>query len=102
MKSMIPKHVYERRKEQFSDAVGDKWIQSLQSMAVRITGINDKYIAEKVLYKCIFDDLFAHVNTTNAVVIEADTVACSTKRALQWRQFQNDPTGESLRQELDK
>jgi len=83
---MIPEEVSERPKAQFSDAVGNRWIQSLR----RIAGVQD--CTEEEWYGRMF---FEHFPDHEQVVITGPSVACSTSKALAWNdQWKHpDPSG---------
>lgn len=112
-KDILPPVVYTRTKAQFSDAVGDRWIKTLQDNAVKIchriikspfddedvAEANRRSRAEKRLYKEIFLMHYGHVNTADAIVVEDKSIACSTAAALKWStKFEKfaDPSGDAV------
>lgn len=78
---MIPEEVSERAKAQFSDAVGNRWIDTLKSLN------------EPELYKSMFASLFPNRVET---VITGPSVACSSGAAIAWNAaWKNpDPSGD--------
>lgn len=98
-KDILPKSIYERTKAQFSDAVGSRWIKSLQKHAQRVMGIADPSVAEKELYKALHDMHYHDRVTADAISVEDKSIACSTSRALQWHaKFKDyaDPSGDAV------
>lgn len=84
---MIPEEVSERAKAQFSDAVGNRWIQTLR----RFADIQD--CTEEEWYGRMY---FEHFPGQEQVVLTGPSVACSTSKALAWNdQWKHpDPSGD--------
>lgn len=98
-KDILPKSIYERTKAQFSDAVGSRWIKSLQKHAQRVMNIADPSLAEKELYRALHNLHFENRVTVDAIAVEDRSIACSTSRALQWHaKFKDyaDPSGDAV------
>ena len=103
----LPEEIIVRTKAQFSDAVGSQWIESLKNLAkIRVS---DELMAkapphiktkEAYLYWSIFKECFYHLNTPeDAVIVEDNTIACSTAEAVKWNpKFSQyaDPSGDSV------
>lgn len=102
---MLPPDVLWRRKEQFSDGVGDGWIAGLRAHAAQ--QITDEQLAhaalvfpqhtpqtkEQLLYRQIFA---LHFRGREDTVPFEPSVACSTGIAAQWdARFTLDPSGAS-------
>ncbi|BDU78518.1 asparagine synthase B [Mesoterricola sediminis] len=91
----IPDEVLWRQKEQFSDGVGYRWIDSLKAHAeIEVTdgmmrGAAERFpvktplTKEAYLYRQIFESHFPMATAVNCVPFEA-SVACSTPAALAW------------------
>lgn len=97
-----------RRKEQFSDGVGQGWIAALQTHAE--TAVTDSQLRqagqvyplktprtkEQLLYRQLFAMHFPNEDTARGVPFE-DSVACSTATAATWDpHFVLDPSGRSV------
>ena len=98
-KNILPEFIYNRQKAQFSDAVGKEWIQSLQKHAMKMTGITNPGIAERTMYKEIFDMHFERLHAQEAVKTEDISIACSTDRAMKWHEaflHNADPSGDAV------
>lgn len=91
----IPREVLWRQKEQFSDGVGYRWIDSLKAHAeAEVTdgmmrGASERFpvktplTKEAYLYRQLFEGHFGTATAVNCVPFEA-SVACSTAAALAW------------------
>jgi asparagine synthase (glutamine-hydrolysing) len=75
----LPDRILMRRKAQFSDAVGKKWIQACR-----------KLFDEHTYYKTLYKAACPH----EACLYELETVACSTSKGAQWLEAKRDPSGE--------
>ncbi|MAJ81518.1 MAG: asparagine synthase B [Legionellales bacterium] len=97
-----------RQKEQFSDGVGNKWINYLKEKSNKkytdeyFKKMQEKYIfqppqtKEALLYREIFQKFFNNCDET--VFYTDETVACSSEVAIKWSdQFKKDPSAESLK-----
>lgn len=108
---LLPQSIIERQKEQFSDGVGYRWIDSLKETAAEKISASDlanahyrfphntPTTAEGYLYRSIFEDLFGS-DTAVKTVPGGPSVACSTPTAIKWDQsFQDmaDPSGRAVR-----
>tara|TARA_B100000902_G_scaffold397015_1_gene459542 strand:- start:3944 stop:5554 length:1611 start_codon:yes stop_codon:yes gene_type:complete len=100
--------VISRQKEQFSDGVGNQWINYLKSMSEK--KYTDAYFQTKqaqytfqppqtkeaLLYREIFNKFF--INCEQTVFYTDETVACSSEIAMKWHDgFKKDPSAESLK-----
>jgi asparagine synthase (glutamine-hydrolysing) len=74
--SIIPEEVCDRAKAQFSDAVGNRWIDAL------------KGLDEPVYYKQLFDSCFPGRSDS---VITGPSVACSSGAAISWNAEWKEP-----------
>lgn len=107
----LPKEVLWRQKEQFSDGVGNNWIENLKNHAEFIISdrqmefahilfpYNTPQTKEGYWYRSIFDKHFPNESYAQTVEQE-DTIACSTKRAMEWDEnFKNnkDPSGRAVK-----
>ena len=99
---------YVREKEQFSDAVGSEWIDSLKKYAE--SKIDDDlfdkrpehiHTKEAYLYYAMFRDIFYNIETPeDCVITEPHSIACSTEEALKWhKNFEenSDPSGDAVK-----
>ena len=110
-KSIVPDCVLNRTKAQFSDAVGSRWIQYLQTLAE--TRVTDKQLAsaaekfpyqtpdtkEAYWYRQMFENMFSHVSDAEKTVLYQPSIACSTAKAVEWHEaFRNhtDPSGAAV------
>ena len=102
-----------RKKEQFSDGVSSKKenvIDTLKKYAeteIKDEEFNNRYVLypvntpitkEGLLYYKIFKKLFKHESSLKTVDHNVESVACSTKRGLEWMNLDknsnlNDPSG---------
>lgn len=97
-----------RQKEQFSDGVGNEWINYLKTVANK--KYTDKYFQlkqqeykiqppqtkEALLYREIFNKFFKQCD--NTVFYTDETVACSSENAIKWdNEFCKDPSALSLK-----
>ena len=88
--NLLPTNILKRTKAQFSDAVGNKWIDALKTEAKQLYP-NEQH-PEATWYKSIFDKHFT-MNTTSAILYTPHTIACSTKRAIEWNNWSHiDPS----------
>lgn len=107
----LPQEVVWRQKEQFSDGVGYKWIDTLRDIAsTQITDemmanarfrfpINTPLSKEEYHYRSIFAEHFPS-ETAALTVPSAPSVACSTAEALAWDEGfrnQNEPSGRAVK-----
>jgi asparagine synthase (glutamine-hydrolysing) len=95
-----------RKKEQFSDGVGDKWIESLKEHADKVVYSFERadklfpyqtpQTKEAFLYRSIFEELFGSV-AEQTVLYNNDSCACSSERGIQWnKSFSKDPSAKGL------
>jgi asparagine synthase (glutamine-hydrolysing) len=106
----LPDQVLWRQKEQFSDGVGYRWIDSLKATADRevsdgmMRGAAERFpvktpdTKEAYLYRQLFEHHFPSASAVNCVPFER-SVACSTATALAWDEaFQRmaDPSGRAV------
>ena len=97
-----------RKKEQFSDGVGNEWIDALKAHAndnVSDDSLHDAEVLfpyqppktkEAFLYRKIFEELFG-VEGVHTVFYTDETTACSTETANKWNEtFVNDPSAKGL------
>ena len=75
----LPDHILMRKKAQFSDAVGKRWINACRSL-----------FKEHEYYKL----LYRAACPTAACLYELETVACSTAKGAQWVTAKRDPSGD--------
>lgn len=83
----LPDEILYRPKEQFSDGVGNRWIESLKAFTA------EKNMTELEYYKSIFDKKFKIGGNT---VSATKSIACSTEIATEWitlKNKQHDPSG---------
>lgn len=105
---ILPDHWAWRRKEQFSDGVGQGWIAALQAHAERtvtdqqlrqaeqVYPLKTPRTKEQLLYRQLFATHFPSEDAARAVPLE-DSVACSTATAAAWdARFVLDPSGHSV------
>jgi asparagine synthase (glutamine-hydrolysing) len=108
--SVIPDQVLWRQKEQFSDGVGYRWIDSLKATAERevsdsmMRGAVERFpvktpeTKEAYFYRQVFEQHFPSASAVNCVPYER-SVACSTATALAWDealQRMIDPSGRAV------
>ena len=113
---ILPESVVWRQKEQFSDGVGYDWIDTLKKVvgkAVYDEQLNNARYRfpiqtpqnkEEFYYRSIFESYFPSDAAALCVPQEA-SVACSTKRALEWDEAfknMNDPSGRAVSKVHDK
>ena len=108
---MLPDEVVWRQKEQFSDGVGDSWIDSLKQLTSNL--VSDEEMAhasekfpvqtpmnkEEYYYRSVFEELFPS-RSAALTVPSVPSVACSTAEALAWDEaFRNlnDPSGRAVK-----
>jgi asparagine synthase (glutamine-hydrolysing) len=106
----IPDEILWRQKEQFSDGVGYRWIDSLKATADAqvsegmMRGAAERFpvktpeTKEAYLYREIFERHFPSPTAVNCVPWER-SVACSTETALKWDaafQKMTDPSGRAV------
>jgi len=107
----LPNDILWRQKEQFSDGVGYKWIDSLKEHAENsvsdkdynnrliIFPVNTPKSKEEFLFRRIFEKHFPGDDCALCVP-SSKSVACSTEEALKWdKSFldMNDPSGRSIK-----
>lgn len=110
-RGIVPDCVVDRTKAQFSDAVGNAWIDSLLSYAETkvadadfqnagvIYPYNTPATKEAFLYRQIFATIFTHPGAEKTVLYTGKSIACSTGAASEWHEkfkTQLDPSGESI------
>ncbi len=106
----LPESVTWRQKEQFSDGVGYRWIDSLKAWAEdRVTAQqletahyrfphNPPQSKEAYFYRDIFDALFPLASAAECVP-GGPSVACSSAKAIEWDasfKASNDPSGRAV------
>lgn len=104
----LPDYIKDREKVQFSDGVGDKWIQALQEHAgCSVTDaqmekrketfdFQTPQTKEAYLYRKIFTELFGQ-KTEKTVFYNNNTTACSSENAFKWNDdFKPDPSAKLL------
>jgi asparagine synthase (glutamine-hydrolysing) len=113
---ILPESVVWRQKEQFSDGVGYDWIDTLKKVVGK--AVSDEQLnnaryrfpiqtpqnKEEFYYRSIFESYFPSDAAALCVPQEA-SVACSTKRALEWDEAfknMNDPSGRAVSKVHDK
>ena len=113
---ILPESVVWRQKEQFSDGVGYSWIDTLKKVVGK--AVSDEQLnnaryrfpiqtpqnKEEFYYRSIFESYFPSDAAALCVPQEA-SVACSTKRALEWDEAfknMNDPSGRAVYKVHDK
>jgi asparagine synthase (glutamine-hydrolysing) len=109
--SYLPEKIVWRQKEQFSDGVGYRWIDTLRELTSQeVTDemmssarfrfpVNTPRNKEEYYYRAIFADHFPS-ETAAMTVPSVPSVACSTAEALQWDEAfinQNEPSGRSIK-----
>ncbi len=100
-KDVLHPDIYQREKAQFSDAVGSKWIDSLQEYAEKQVSTNRMYThqppmtKEAALYRDIFHSCF-DLEKATCCKYHHDTIACSSSSAHKWGEFESDPSAKSL------
>ena len=110
IQNIVPDCVLNRTKAQFSDAVGNEWIQYLQTAAE--SQVTDKQMAsaaerfpyqtpatkEAYWYRQMFDKMFSHVRDAEKTVLYQPSIACSTAKAVEWHAFRQhaDPSGDAV------
>jgi len=107
---MLPREIVWRQKEQFSDGVGYRWIDTLKAYAAKqVTdeqfaaaakrfAINTPATKEEYLYRSIFASHFPSESAARCAPHEA-SVACSTAKALEWDAAftsMNEPSGRAV------
>jgi asparagine synthase (glutamine-hydrolysing) len=106
----LPESIVWRQKEQFSDGVGYKWIDTLKQVtdervsdaqfaaASKRFPVNAPLNKEEYYYRSIFAKHFPSEAAAKTVPHEA-SVACSTAKALEWDEAfrdMNDPSGRAV------
>jgi asparagine synthase (glutamine-hydrolysing) len=107
----LPQEIVWRQKEQFSDGVGYRWIDTLRELASqKVTDammttaryrfpVNTPLSKEEYYYRSIFAEHFPS-ETAAMTVPSVPSVACSTAEALAWDEAfrnQNEPSGRSIK-----
>ena len=104
----LPDYIKNREKVQFSDGVGNKWIEALKEHA-KYAVTNQHFeqrkeqfpfqtpqTKEAYLYRKIFTELFGK-NTEKTVFYTDNTTACSSENAFKWhKDFLPDPSAKLL------
>ena len=106
-KDFLPKTLATRVKEQFSDGVGDRWIEGLKEHA-ELTYTEDRdtwhkrfpfqtpQTREAFMYRSIFSELFGSCGE-ETVYYSDDTCACSSERGLRWsKNLKRDPSAKQI------
>lgn len=101
---IVPECVINRTKAQFSDAVGNQWIDSLLVEAKKHrSDITFKYNTpttdEAQWYRTVFENCFPQKDAEKTVIYTGNSIACSTSSASEWNEkFQGnlDPSGETI------
>ena len=106
-KSFLPESIYNRRKEQFSDGVGSKWIESLKQYAEdwvtdqefenreRYYPYQTPHTKEAFMYRKMFEEDYK--NVPHLVFYNENSIACSSENAFKWSdKFIHDPSAKSL------
>lgn len=100
-----------RQKDQFSDAVGKEWIETLKEHAENVVTDQQLDSASKLFphqtpltkeayyYRTIFESKF-HCDGKNFVAYTNDTVACSSRLAARWCKVDLDPSGNTLKESI--
>ena len=99
---LLPSSVLNRRKAQFSDAVGNKWIEALKN--IRCDTFEKRHTLypyqtpdthEACYYRQLFEEMYP--GQEKACYYTGDSTACSSSTAFQWHaSFQRDPSGLSV------
>ena len=107
----LPQEITWRQKEQFSDGVGYRWIDTLRELASQqVTDammstaryrfpVNTPLSKEEYYYRSIFAEHFPS-ETAAMTVPSVPSVACSTAEALAWDEAfrnQNEPSGRAIK-----
>jgi asparagine synthase (glutamine-hydrolysing) len=106
-KQFLPHSIYSRKKEQFSDGVGSKWIESLKKYAedwvtdqefeVRETlyPFQTPHTKEAYMYRQMFEEDFQ--NAEHLVLYTENSTACSSENGFKWSSdFVQDPSAKSF------
>ena len=99
---LLPSSVLNRRKAQFSDAVGSKWIQALKQ--IRCEDFDKRHelfphqtpdTHEAFYYRQLFEEMYP--GQERACYYTGDSTACSSSTAFKWHSsFEKDPSGLSV------
>ncbi len=107
----LPPEVAWRQKEQFSDGVGYRWIDTLREVAANAVSdtqmenaryrfpINTPVTKEAYYYRAIFQEFFP-LDSSARCVPEGPSVACSTPTAIKWDEAfakMIDPSGRAVK-----
>ena len=107
----LPPEVAWRQKEQFSDGVGYRWIDTLREVAANAVSdtqmentryrfpINTPVTKEAYYYRTIFQEFFP-LDSSARCVPEGPSVACSTPTAIKWDEAfakMIDPSGRAVK-----
>ena len=103
-RGIVPQCVINRTKAQFSDAVGNGWIDSLLVEAKKHRSdatfeYNTPTTDEAYWYRKIFQQFFPQKDAEKTVLYTGKSIACSTSSASDWNEnFQKylDPSGEVI------
>jgi len=103
-RGIVPQCVINRTKAQFSDAVGNRWIESLLVEAKKHRSdatfeYNTPTTDEAYWYRKIFKQFFPQKDAEKTVLYTGKSIACSTSSASEWNEnFQKylDPSGEVI------
>ena len=107
-KLQLPHQITNREKVQFSDGVGNEWIDGLKeyadkcitddqmSKAERTYPFQTPTTKEAYLYRQIFTKKFKHEADATVLYIPS-SIACSSDKAFEWHKFSvKDPSAQSL------
>lgn len=112
----LPDEILWRQKEQFSDGVGYSWIDGLKAHAgnmISDTVLEQAHVdfpqktpmtKEAMYFRQIFEDKLPH-QASKTIVPWSKSVACSTPRALKWREEwseMDEPSGRAVAVHNDK
>lgn len=106
-KDLLPEGIITRQKEQFSDGVGSRWIDSLKEHAEKQVSSKEMEnhtfhfqppkTKEAFYYRTIAHELFGE---NNAMHYTDETVACSSTTAAKWMNIANDPSGQLCKKRI--
>jgi len=105
-RGIVPDCVINRTKAQFSDAVGNKWIEGLLNEAKQTTETfeyNAPTSDEAHWYRRIFAQCFPQQHAEKTVLYTGKSIACSTSSASDWHpNFVKhlDPSGEAIHKSM--
>ncbi|MDP2435674.1 MAG: asparagine synthase-related protein, partial [archaeon] len=99
----LPDSILWRSKEQFSDGVGYRWIDTLRTHAANL--VTDQMLSsaafrfphntpqtkEAYFYRQIFHEHFGRNSSTEHLVLGGSSIACSTPIAIKWNEAWSKP-----------